>query len=167
MQWLLFMGFLCVAGRSLVLAQTPDEELDEWREHNMKFLVRSLEMDEDEKDHLKEHLQDTNIDLDSLSPQELQFYYFQTHDTNDDNLLDGLELLHALEHSRMDRLNKHSTKIDVTTERGLQSWIKMTDSIIANVDRTMETDDLDGNGYLDYSEFASSRRMYALKRKGQ
>merc|ERR1712228_694396 len=33
-----------------------------------------------------------------MSPEELQFHYFKLHDSNNDNLLDGWELMHALNH---------------------------------------------------------------------
>ncbi|XP_012935888.1 multiple coagulation factor deficiency protein 2 homolog [Aplysia californica] len=34
----------------------------------------------------------------SMSPAEMEFHYFRLHDTNNDTMLDGLELLNALSH---------------------------------------------------------------------
>lgn len=36
--------------------------------------------------------------LSEMSDEELEFYYFQNHDTDKNNMLDGLEMLQAISH---------------------------------------------------------------------
>ena len=42
-----------------------------------------------------EHLRDTIGDKDTseMTPEELQFYYFKQHDYDNNNMLDGIELI--------------------------------------------------------------------------
>ena len=35
---------------------------------------------------------------DEMTPEEMQFHYFKVHDYNNDNKLDGIELISALTH---------------------------------------------------------------------
>lgn len=49
--------------------------------------------------HIKSHL-DGKIDVDEaqMTNEQLQFHYFKMHDSNDDNKLDGVELVKAITH---------------------------------------------------------------------
>lgn len=38
------------------------------------------------------------MDTSKMSEQELQFYYFKMHDSDNNNKLDGIELIHSLIH---------------------------------------------------------------------
>ena len=47
--------------------------------------------------HIAEHL-DVPIDTSKMSEQELQFHYFKMHDSDNNNKLDGCELIKSLIH---------------------------------------------------------------------
>lgn len=47
--------------------------------------------------HIQEHL-DVPIDTSKMSEQELQFHYFKMHDADNNNKLDGCELIKSLIH---------------------------------------------------------------------
>lgn len=51
--------------------------------------------------HIQEHLEEVieQPDLSKMSDEELDFYYFQVHDTDKNNKLDGLEILQAIMHT--------------------------------------------------------------------
>ncbi|EPB71701.1 EF hand [Ancylostoma ceylanicum] len=67
------------------------------------------------------------------------FHYFSLNDLNKDNKLDGNEIGKALWHSHGDQ----------------QAPI-MTDDEIANVvDSVLKDMDLDGDGFIDYTEYAT------------
>ena len=49
--------------------------------------------------HIQEHLRDlANVSIEDMSEEELQFHYFKLHDYDNNNYLDGLELVAALTH---------------------------------------------------------------------
>lgn len=50
---------------------------------------------------MKEHLGEVigEPDLSNLTNEELEFYYFQVHDTDRNSKLDGLEILQAIYHT--------------------------------------------------------------------
>lgn len=51
--------------------------------------------------HIQEHLSEMlgpNQDMSKMSEEELQFHYFKLHDNDDNNKLDGLELIKSLIH---------------------------------------------------------------------
>jgi hypothetical protein len=50
-----------------------------------------------EREHMKEHME-VPIDTSNMSEQELQFHYFKMHDTDNNNKLDGCELVKSLIH---------------------------------------------------------------------
>lgn len=47
--------------------------------------------------HIQEHM-DVPIDTSKMSEQELQFHYFKMHDADNNNKLDGCELIKSLIH---------------------------------------------------------------------
>lgn len=47
--------------------------------------------------HMQEHL-NANIDTSKMTEQELQFHYFKMHDADNNNKLDGCELIKSLIH---------------------------------------------------------------------
>ncbi len=52
------------------------------------------------KDYTLEHLDSyINKTKDQMTPDEQNFYYFKLHDYNNDNMLDGLELVGAFAHT--------------------------------------------------------------------
>jgi len=76
-----------------------------------------------------------------MSQEELQFHYFKLHDSNNDNLLDGWELMFALNHE------DHKT----------EAKKPMSDQEIAvMLDPIFKEDDRNQDGYISYAEFMDS-----------
>lgn len=50
-----------------------------------------------EREHIKDHLE-VPLDTSGMSEQELQFHYFKMHDADNNNRLDGQELIKSLFH---------------------------------------------------------------------
>ncbi|XP_078505786.1 multiple coagulation factor deficiency protein 2 isoform X2 [Lissotriton helveticus] len=97
-----------------------------------------------DKDHIMDHL-DGVIDKpeQEMSSQELQLHYFKMHDSDGNNLLDGLELAAAISH--------------VHKEDGGQHTEMMKDEdLISLIDGVLRDDDKNNDGYIDYAEFAKS-----------
>ncbi|KAL9952078.1 hypothetical protein ACROYT_G039282 [Oculina patagonica] len=90
-----------------------------------------------DRDHIKEHLKDeTDINVDTLSDEDTQFYYFTLHDYDGNKKLDGLEMYHGFEH------HKTGTEHSATEEQFADM-----------VDRVLNRGDLNSDGYIDYFEF--------------
>ena len=90
--------------------------------------------------HIKEHLKDqTDIDVDALSDEELHFYYFLLHDYDDNKKLDGLEMYHAMEHN--------DNNADFTEEE-----------IVELVDYILDNNDQNSDGYTDYPEYIEMQK---------
>lgn len=53
-----------------------------------------------DKDHVLEHLEGViNKPKDQMTVEEQNFYYFKLHDYDNNNMLDGLELVNAFAHN--------------------------------------------------------------------
>lgn len=76
-----------------------------------------------------------------MSQEELQFHYFKLHDANNDNLLDGWELMFALNHEDHKLAEKKSLSDQEISE--------MLDPIFKDDDRNQD-------GYISYAEFMDS-----------
>ncbi|EYC36378.1 hypothetical protein Y032_0901g2952 [Ancylostoma ceylanicum] len=91
-----------------------------------------------DQEHILTHLKD-KIEAGNLTESQQRFHYFSLNDLNKDNKLDGNEIGKALWHSHGDQ----------------QAPI-MTDDEIANVvDSVLKDMDLDGDGFIDYTEYAT------------
>lgn len=109
-------------------------------------------------DHMREHLSDQlKIDEDRLNDMtegQANFIFFKGHDFNNDDKLDGLELYQSILHGvqeffdEVDDLNESSKVATITT---------MLNRLTMAVDRILEEDDKDFDGYLSYEEFANAR----------
>ncbi|XP_047039855.1 multiple coagulation factor deficiency protein 2 homolog isoform X4 [Helicoverpa zea] len=91
-----------------------------------------------ERDHIQEHME-VPIDTSKMSEQELQFHYFKMHDADNNNKLDGCELIKSLIHWH--EMDKAST-------------IKYKDEdLIEMVEGALKQTDKNNDGYIEYSEF--------------
>ncbi|KFM57023.1 Multiple coagulation factor deficiency protein 2-like protein, partial [Stegodyphus mimosarum] len=113
-------------------------------------------------EHIKEDVQELyNKDFaDKLQDIEMEIFYFQLHDMNDDKRLDGLELLAAMNHVR-ERENEitHRDLQDSPEARvALQAWWNEKFEEDAQfIDEILREEDLDQDGYLNYFEYVLGR----------
>lgn len=92
--------------------------------------------------HMREHLEGiTDKKPEDMTEQEMQFHYFKLHDTDGNNKLDGLELLHAITHYHGEMPGPEGQRVLPDTE------LAMT------IDAILADDDKNGDGYIDYTEF--------------
>lgn len=80
-----------------------------------------------------------------MSDEDLQFHYFKLHDYDNNNKLDGIELGNAMTHFH--------------EEDGNQDTTTYTDEQLASmVDQILEEDDINKDGYIDYTEFVGAQK---------
>ncbi|XP_049875275.1 multiple coagulation factor deficiency protein 2 homolog [Pectinophora gossypiella] len=89
--------------------------------------------------------------LAKMSPEELEFHYFSAHDFDKNSKLDGLELLKAVYHTI-----EHE-EADPDADTSIEPESNDLDAYIAIVDRTLESDDTDGDGFVSYAEYRAAR----------
>lgn len=77
------------------------------------------------------------------------FFFIRMHDKDNNTKLDGLEILHALQHTYHN--DEDDNEVD---DYSLEDQIPM---IIKMVDRVLEEDDLDNDGYIGYIEYVLAK----------
>ncbi|XP_038122516.1 G-box-binding factor isoform X2 [Culex quinquefasciatus] len=112
-----------------------------------------------EKQHIAEHM-DVPIDTSKMSEQELQFHYFKMHDSDNNNKLDGCELIKSLIHWHDTKDDDHhggagagehheepeKTEAHPQDDETLQSLI----------DPILELMDKDHDGFISYPEYRAA-----------
>ncbi|XP_063707010.1 general transcriptional corepressor trfA isoform X3 [Culicoides brevitarsis] len=98
---------------------------------------------EHEKEHLGEHLNVPNLDTSKMSEQELQFHYFKMHDSDNNNKLDGCELIKSLIHWHAEANNVADDSRPVYTDEQLSN----------SVDLVLKGMDTNFDGYISYQEY--------------
>lgn len=91
-----------------------------------------------------------------MSDEELEFHYFQLHDFDKNQHLDGLEILQAIRHT----LNHHSEE-EEHEETDMEDANKANDEFeyyIELIDRVLQEDDTDQDGFLSYPEYVAGRK---------
>ncbi|KAK9889439.1 hypothetical protein WA026_004708 [Henosepilachna vigintioctopunctata] len=107
-----------------------------------------------EKDHIAEHL-DMPLDTSKMSEQELQFHYFKLHDADNNNKLDGCELIKSLIHW-------HDQGKDKANGPGEDKIFK-DDELTSLIDPILNVDDSNKDGYIDYPEFIRAQQKAAAQ----
>ncbi|XP_046976166.1 multiple coagulation factor deficiency protein 2 homolog isoform X2 [Vanessa cardui] len=101
-----------------------------------------------EREHIQEHME-VPIDTSKMTEQELQFHYFKMHDADNNNKLDGCELIKSLIHWH-DQVDANRTAY--------------TDGQIeAVLEKALTHADLNNDGYIDYLEYRISMIKGKLK----
>ncbi|VDP40342.1 unnamed protein product [Soboliphyme baturini] len=99
----------------------------------------------DEK-HIRSHLEgqiDTEKEMD---PEKMQFHYFKMYDTNNDNVLDGVELIKAMTH------------LDNPDPNNPKAAPQINDNELEKaVDSILKANDLDGDNAISYPEFRTGQ----------
>ena len=84
-----------------------------------------------------------------MTAEEQNFYYFKLHDTNNDNRLDGLEVVAAFDHVHQEE-NANST----AAGQPPPTHDRLPDEeLLRLVDDILKEEDLDRDGYISYEEF--------------
>ncbi|XP_013178944.1 PREDICTED: multiple coagulation factor deficiency protein 2 homolog isoform X4 [Papilio xuthus] len=96
-----------------------------------------------ERDHIKEHM-DVPIDTSKMSEQELQFHYFKMHDADNNDKLDGCELIKSLIHWHDD----HGKIVESEVKYGDKDLEEIVNGALKQADRN-------NDGYIDYFEYKS------------
>ncbi|XP_069948549.1 lymphotoxin beta receptor inhibitor-like isoform X3 [Cherax quadricarinatus] len=109
-----------------------------------------------ERDHLKDHLE-VPIDTSGMSEQELQFHYFKMHDADNNNKLDGQELIKSLFHWH-DAANHDAGK---TGHPPPEPKLFTDDELVNMIDPILLQDDKNKDGFIDYPEFVQAQRNAA------
>ena len=78
-----------------------------------------------------------------MTAEEQNFYYFKLHDTNQDNRLDGLEVIAAFDHAHEEENGENSTHYERLGD----------DELINLIDDILKEEDLDRDGFISYDEF--------------
>jgi len=132
-----------------------------------------------DKEHLKEDLGEWLFqDGKEMSPEEMEFHYFKTHDFDNNSKLDGLEILQAISHilpmtevtggaegATSDGSHSHSASASHQTQltEGQKEEMRKQREEDFNyyvdlIDKVLQEDDLDRDGYLSYVEYSIGRR---------
>ncbi|KAK4304732.1 hypothetical protein Pmani_023330 [Petrolisthes manimaculis] len=110
-----------------------------------------------ERDHIKDHLE-VPIDTAGMSEQELQFHYFKMHDADNNNKLDGQELIKSLFHWH-DSSNHDANKGGHHSPP--EPKIFTDDELTNMIDPILDQDDRNRDGFIDYPEFVQAQRNAA------
>ncbi|XP_063707008.1 putative cyclin-dependent serine/threonine-protein kinase DDB_G0272797/DDB_G0274007 isoform X1 [Culicoides brevitarsis] len=109
---------------------------------------------EHEKEHLGEHLNVPNLDTSKMSEQELQFHYFKMHDSDNNNKLDGCELIKSLIH-----WHEHSTQTPPTDGSGSTQMppepvpLQTDEQLQQMVDPILDVMDKNKDGFVSWEEY--------------
>jgi Ca2+-binding EF-hand superfamily protein len=86
-----------------------------------------------------------------MTPEEQNFYYFKLHDTNNDNRLDGLEVIAAFDHVHDEEYSHDDNNINEKNHTQIE---RLPDEELTNlVDDIFKDEDLDRDGFISYEEF--------------
>ncbi|XP_001853174.2 multiple coagulation factor deficiency protein 2 homolog [Culex quinquefasciatus] len=114
------------------------------------YSARNRKLDEHlhaKDEHIQEDLKQLSIsedELSKMSDEEKNFYFFKLHDSDNNDHLDGLEILHAATHHS----DGHVHKLDREKEHDSEE-----NSVIDVIDDFIAYADLDQNGLLTYPEY--------------
>ncbi|XP_055643497.1 multiple coagulation factor deficiency protein 2 homolog [Toxorhynchites rutilus septentrionalis] len=139
----------------LASAKGPHHPRGDYTARNKKFDEHLHVQD----DHIQQDLKQLSISEDELArmtDEEKNFYFFKLHDSDNNDHLDGLEILHAATHHS----DSHVHKLDREDENN-----SAENAVIEVIDDFLAYADLDQNGLLTYPEYmkAINTEMWSKK----
>ncbi|XP_017139909.1 nuclear transcription factor Y subunit beta isoform X1 [Drosophila miranda] len=115
-----------------------------------------------ERAHIQEHMQ-VPIDTSKMSEAELQFHYFKMHDSDNNNKLDGCELIKSLIH-----WHEQGSKEQPNGEKPhVEEKVFSDEELVALIDPILQMDDTSRDGYIDYPEFIKAQQKASEKQRQQ
>ncbi|XP_017847268.1 PAX-interacting protein 1 isoform X1 [Drosophila busckii] len=115
-----------------------------------------------ERAHIQEHMQ-VPIDTSKMSEAELQFHYFKMHDSDNNNKLDGCELIKSLIH-----WHEQGSKEQHNGEKPhVEEKVFSDEELVALIDPILQMDDTSKDGFIDYPEFIKAQQKAAEKQQQQ
>ncbi|XP_076336329.1 multiple coagulation factor deficiency protein 2 homolog [Tachypleus tridentatus] len=97
----------------------------------------------------------------TLTNSEIGVYFFQLHDLDKDNRLDGLEILAAINHvadNVYDPSDDENEASHPATYFVQQKWNTKFANDAVVIDKILQENDLNKDGFLIYSEYALARQ---------
>lgn len=130
-------------------APPPPNQPHHAHAHDQPKVLAGVQDMSHEREHIKEHF-DVPIDTSKMSEQELQFHYFKMHDADNNNKLDGCELIKSLIH-----WHEHGQKDPHSGEpvKSPEPKIFSDEELVKLIDPILNMDDINKDGYIDYPEF--------------
>jgi len=117
--------------------------------------------------HLREELGEifTEEHMAKMSSEEIEFHYFKVHDFDDNNKLDGLEMLNAITHilphdEILDLRKKGEQNLSVPEKMALEKQQSIRDEqmnhFVDMIDAMIDSADKDKDGFINYMEYSSA-----------
>nr|AVA09708.1 putative effector protein [Heterodera avenae] len=111
--------------------------------------------------HIKEHLEGKVDPTAHMTPEQLQFHYFNMHDLDKNGKLDGTELIKAITHFHQENASPGHQGASIPPPLPSENELEnMIDSILRE-------DDFNGDGYIDYGEFLKAQKLREDQAKTQ
>ena len=116
------------------------------------FILFHLVYDSPLYRHIKEHLEGKVDPTANMTPEQLQFHYFNMHDLDKNGRLDGVELIKAITHFHQENPGPQHQNRDQPPP--LPSEVELEQMI----DSILREDDYNGDGFIDYGEFLRAQK---------
>ncbi|XP_026330776.1 multiple coagulation factor deficiency protein 2 homolog [Hyposmocoma kahamanoa] len=140
--------------------QPVEQHHHHYKPRGSESLTGDIQLLHDTK-HIEEDSQVLTREMVSrMSPEELEFHYFSSHDFDRNSKLDGLEMLKAVYHTMEHEGPDPDSDVSIEPEASSNDLEKF----IAIVDRTLDSDDADDDGFVSYVEYRAARINYPLER---
>lgn len=100
-------------------------------------------------------------DVSEMTDEEKSFFYFKIHDTDNNDFLDGLEMIKAAIHRHgnlelQDELMHVTSKISWGLSGLTKSYLNHFNNILGVVDEFLDFADINQDGYLNYAEYVKA-----------
>ncbi|PIC26549.1 hypothetical protein B9Z55_019094 [Caenorhabditis nigoni] len=108
--------------------------------------------------HIKEHLDGKVDPTANMTPEQLQFHYFNMHDLDKNGKLDGVELIKAITHFHSENPGPQHTQNNANANHQpppLPSEVELETMI----DSILKDDDFNADGFIDYGEFLKAQKI--------
>ncbi|EFP05346.1 hypothetical protein GCK72_018101 [Caenorhabditis remanei] len=106
--------------------------------------------------HIKEHLDGKVDPTANMTPEQLQFHYFNMHDLDKNGKLDGVELIKAITHFHAENPGPAHTQNNPNHQPPpLPSEVELETMI----DSILKDDDFNADGFIDYGEFLKAQKI--------